>query len=141
MSDSQRPSEIRTPQLVVRFLALIGSLFIFHTLVLFYTAYMAEISQHELARVVGVHLAGILIVLGSFMALFVAHVAEGAAWGLYIWKRGLLPTFPESLYFSLSSLTAVGYGDVILPKESRILGSLMATSGLIMFGCPPRLCF
>jgi hypothetical protein len=37
------------------------------------------------------------------------------------------------LYFSPSSYATVGYGDVVLPSEWRILGPLEGIVGLILF--------
>ncbi|MGF1621745.1 MAG: ion channel [Rhodomicrobiaceae bacterium] len=38
------------------------------------------------------------------------------------------------VYFSLVSFTTLGFGDIILMKEWRILSGMMAANGLIIFG-------
>lgn len=44
------------------------------------------------------------------------------------------PTTPV-LYFSMTTLTTVGYGDVVLEGQQRMLVSLQAANGMIIFGC------
>lgn len=43
-------------------------------------------------------------------------------------------TFEASVYFSLVSFTTLGFGDVLLPHEWRLLGGMAAANGLLMFG-------
>jgi voltage-gated potassium channel Kch len=68
-----------------------------------------------------------------FVMLLVA-IVESTLWaGLYLWV-GALPTLSEALYFSLVTFTTLGYGDVILPEQWRILGAFQAANGILMFG-------
>jgi hypothetical protein len=46
----------------------------------------------------------------------------------------VLPDFETAIYFSLTSYTTVGYGDVVLPASWRILGPVEAGVGILMFG-------
>ena len=45
-----------------------------------------------------------------------------------------IPTFKTALYFSTSSFTTVGYGDLTLSEEWRLLGSMESANGMILFG-------
>ncbi len=59
--------------------------------------------------------------------------------GVWLWATvydllGVFPTLEESLYFSIVSYTTLGYGDVILPHEWRILSGMTATNGFLNFG-------
>ena len=51
--------------------------------------------------------------------------------GCYRWL--CFPSWESALYFSPSSYAPVGYGDVVLPSEWRILGPLEGIVGLILF--------
>lgn len=63
-----------------------------------------------------------------------AAVLESSFWAvLYLWV-GALPTANEALYFSLVTFTTLGYGDVTLSAQWRILGAFQAANGVIMFG-------
>jgi hypothetical protein len=47
---------------------------------------------------------------------------------------GLFPTMEEAVYFSLVAFTTLGFGDVLLPREWRLLAGLSAANGLLYFG-------
>ena len=38
------------------------------------------------------------------------------------------------MYFSITSYTTVGYGDVVLPASWRLLGPIEGAVGILMFG-------
>ena len=67
-------------------------------------------------------------------ALLVLHLLEMAAWAAAFVAAGVLPDFGTALYFSLKSYTTVGYGDVLPPESSRLLGPLEAAVGILMLG-------
>ena len=84
---------------------------------------------------------GKTLLLGSFFALLVAHVAEAAIWGLFLrWTR-LLPSLTEGVYFTAASITTLGYGDILLKYPWRHLGTLIAITGVLMFGCSSAFLF
>jgi hypothetical protein len=75
------------------------------------------------------------LVLGALVLLMLsAGFLESALWArFYVWA-GALPTFAEALYFSLVTFTTLGYGDVTLHEEWRMLGAFQAANGILMFG-------
>src|SRR5688500_17436230 len=73
-----------------------------------------------------------LIAVASFLLLL--HLLESASWAVWHWLSGALPDLETALYFSLASYTTVGYGDVVLPAQSRLLGPIEAGVGILMFG-------
>ena len=69
-----------------------------------------------------------------FTAIIFLHLLDAFVWaGLYYW-RGLFPDFESSLYFSLGSYTTIGYGDVVLPRAWRLLGTIEGISGVLLCG-------
>lgn len=83
------------------------------------------------------HLAPIrlhLVLTRVVLALFLLHVIEAALWaGFYVWS-GALPDFHTAMYFSVSSYTTVGYGDVVLDDQWRLLGAFESCIGVLMLG-------
>jgi voltage-gated potassium channel len=66
--------------------------------------------------------------------LLFLHLVEAGVWaGLFV-ISGILPDLETALYFSITSYTTVGYGDVVLPVSWRILGPIEAGVGILMFG-------
>ena len=85
--------------------------------------------------------AGKLLLLGCFFALTLAHVLEAVVWGLFLrWKK-VLPNITEGVYFSASSTTTLGYGDILLKYPWRHLGTLIAITGVLTFGCSTAFLF
>lgn len=86
-------------------------------------------------------LVGPVLIFTCFLVLFLTHLLEGAIWAVFLWRKRLMDDFGEAVYFSLTSFSAVGYGDVVLKKPWRALGAIMAVSGLLLFGCSTAFLF
>jgi len=85
------------------------------------------------------HPFGLLVFL--FLFIFALHAIEMLIWAVAFWLVGALPTFGEAVYFSISSYTTVGYGDVVLGPEWRTLGAAEAAVGVLLFGWSTALLF
>jgi hypothetical protein len=66
--------------------------------------------------------------------LLLLHVAEAGVWAGLFRIAGILPDMETAIYFSITSYTTVGYGDVVLPVSWRCLGPFEAAVGILMFG-------
>ena len=58
--------------------------------------------------------------------------------GVWIWASafialGQFQDLETSLYFSVVSMTTLGYGDIVIDREWRLLSGLIAANGLILF--------
>lgn len=75
-----------------------------------------------------------MMVLAVFL-VFSAHVIEAWLWAwLYISLDTVLPNFETALYFSTSTFTTVGYGDIVLSEKWRLLSSFQSAIGFVLFG-------
>jgi ABC-type sugar transport system permease subunit len=71
------------------------------------------------------------------LAVFIAHVIEIWIWAaLYYFEASIseIPTLEAAVYFSTSSFTTVGFGDLVLSEDWRLLSSIEAINGMILFG-------
>ena len=68
------------------------------------------------------------------LAVFSAHVIEIWVWATLFFFIEAMPTFEAALYFSTTSFTTVGFGDITLSEKWRLLSSLEAAAGMILFG-------
>jgi voltage-gated potassium channel len=95
-------------------------------------AHRARVSQQQKKhrRPLAAELHIVLVV--SVLLLF--HLAEAGVWAAVYWFGGLLPDMEKAIYFSITSYTTVGYGDVLLPADRRLLGPIEAAVGILMFG-------
>ncbi len=66
--------------------------------------------------------------------MLIVHLCEAAIWAAaYCWLDAL-PDFSTAFYFSLTSYSTVGYGDVVLPQAWRLLGPIESVVGVLMLG-------
>src|SRR6266446_5459079 len=82
--------------------------------------------------------------LGSFVSviqilrvvsvLLLMHWVEAGIWAGFFLASGALPDIETATYFSLTSYTTLGYGDVVLPMSWRLLGPFEGAVGILMFG-------
>jgi len=73
-------------------------------------------------------------------AVIALHGLQVLVWaGCYRWL--CLPSWESALYFSATSYTTVGYGDIILPSKWRMLGPIESILGILMCGLSVSLLF
>ena len=75
----------------------------------------------------------------AFFTLFIMQVTLILVLEMWLWALCYLlidgfSSMEESLYFSISAFTTVGFGDILLPHEWRLLGVIEAACGFLMFG-------
>ena len=76
----------------------------------------------------------IWLLIRIFAVIISLHLAQICAWAAFYTLWGGLENFETALYFSISSYTTIGYGDVVLPPRWRLLGGIEGVTGVLMFG-------
>ena len=80
------------------------------------------------------------LVIRSTIAVIALHGLQILLWAT--WYRAIcLPSWESAFYFSSTSYSTVGYGDVVLPSEWRLLGPLEGIIGVLMCGITVGLLF
>ncbi len=72
--------------------------------------------------------------VGLVSFLLLLHLIEASVWAECYWLMGLFPDMETAGYYSLTSYTTVGYGDVHLSSNWRMLGPIESGVGVLMFG-------
>lgn len=72
----------------------------------------------------------VLTVLGTFFA----HILQIWLWAGFYLLFTDLNGLEEALYFSTSTFTTVGFGDLVLDEEWRLTSSFQSANGFILFG-------
>lgn len=72
----------------------------------------------------------VLVVLG----LVAIHFIEIMIYAVAYSALGIFETFEASLYYSTSAFTTVGFGDVAIASEWRLLGALEGLNGFLLIG-------
>ena len=73
-------------------------------------------------------------VTGAILVMFFASLLEVMVWAATFITLNAIQGFEQSLYFSMVTYTTLGYGDVLLDENWRLLGAFAAVNGIIMFG-------
>ncbi|MGB3280166.1 MAG: ion channel [Pseudorhodobacter sp.] len=76
----------------------------------------------------------LLVMLGVSFVVLGIITAGVWIWALAFYGLGIFLTLEASVYFSLVSYTTLGFGDILLPQEWRLLSGMAAANGLLNFG-------
>ena len=102
-----------------------------------YSYYAFRSMRHRHVRALG-HLGEIphrvFLVVLSVVLLLALHCIETTMWALYYMESGSLPDFATALYFSILSYATIGYGDIVLPAQERLVGAMEGMVGTMMSG-------
>lgn len=84
------------------------------------------------------------VLIWTTVALITLHVIEMTLWAVvYVSLPGKagLADFSEALYYSIVTITTLGYGDVTLNEDWQILGGMEAMVGITVFGLTTAILF
>jgi hypothetical protein len=68
------------------------------------------------------------------LVLFVGHLLQFATWAALFLGLGEFTDFQTAFYHSTVNFTSLGYGDIVMSEQWRLLGALEAANGVLMFG-------
>jgi hypothetical protein len=69
------------------------------------------------------------------------HLTQIGLWAVTLDLCGVVPSFGTAVYLSAQDYTALGYGDIQLSEQWRLLGPLEAINGLLFFGISTAVLF
>jgi len=87
--------------------------------------------ERGVAQLSSLH-AAILMIRFSILVI-VLHFLQIFIWSMF-YRWYCLPSWESSFYFSATSFSTVGYGDVVLPRVWRLLGPVESVTGVLMCG-------
>ena len=74
------------------------------------------------------------LVSGVVILMFLASVLEVLVWAITYLALNAIQGLEKALYFSMVTFTTLGYGEIVLDEQWRLLASFEAANGIIMFG-------
>jgi hypothetical protein len=80
------------------------------------------------------HTGRVLLISMLVVMMFLLSVVEALFWAYAYLRVGAIADFEPALYFSLVTFTTLGYGDITLGPDWRMLAAFEAANGIIMFG-------
>jgi hypothetical protein len=103
-----------------------------HTLL---TGYLVHFIRKRVRVSTGASIVRAVLRINFVILLTIAAtLVETAIWASSYLYIGALQEFEEALYFSIITYTTLGYGDITLGDQWRLLASIEAANGIIMFG-------
>ncbi len=75
----------------------------------------------------------LVLVLSALSSLWLMTVGVWI-WALAFHVLGLFPSWEAAVYFSLTAFTTLGFSDLVLPLEWRLLAGMAAANGLLTIG-------
>ena len=79
-------------------------------------------------------LSATALIAAFVLSMSLIAVIESAMWAGVYFAVGAMSDFRDALYFSLVTFTTLGYGDITLNEEWRLLAGFQAAIGIIIFG-------
>lgn len=96
---------------------------------------LAVLRRHRQAsKMIVASIVNVMAILLAAFGLFVLHALEIWLWATLYLVLNAFPDLEQALYFSTSTYVTIGYGDVVLPIGSRILGVIEGANGIILIG-------
>jgi len=74
------------------------------------------------------------ILVVSMLIMMVGNLFQIAVWGGLFVLCGEFADYATAFYHSVVNFTTLGYGDVVMSENRRLLGALEAANGVLMFG-------
>ncbi len=74
------------------------------------------------------------VMIVASLAIAILHHAEAALWAAVYIRLGILTDWDTAVYFSIVTMTTVGYGDVTLSGDWRVLAAFQAMNGMLLSG-------
>jgi len=68
------------------------------------------------------------------LIIFVGNLLQIGLWAMLFVFIGEFTELTTAFYHSLVNFTTLGYGDIVMSKERRMLGALEALNGVLMIG-------
>ena len=79
-------------------------------------------------------IASIRPLIVAMLAMLAANFIQITLWGLVFLWLGEFEELYEAIYHSAVNFSSLGYGDVVMSKNRKLLGPLEAVNGVIMLG-------
>ena len=125
------PEPLSVLEVLVGLVGLVVTIFVHGSSIRFITRYFSD-------RWVGVTPATPrwrvnLLLAVTIAALSITHFVETLIWAIPISMSGIVPAMRDSYFFVLESYTTLGAGSIELPDQWRLIGPIIAMSGLFTF--------
>ena len=78
--------------------------------------------------------SSLVVIISIMLLLVVSNLAQVAVWAALFRILGEFQQFSEAFYHSAVNFATLGYGDIVMSEEHKLLGPLQAINGVLMIG-------
>ena len=75
-----------------------------------------------------------MLIAQVMLILVLGNLLQGAIWAMLFMALGEFGDFSTAYYHSLVNFATLGYGDIVMTDQWRILGPMQAINGVLMIG-------
>ena len=79
-------------------------------------------------------LSTLFVMIAVIATLFIGSCAQIGLWALFFQRLGEFSNYQDALYHSAVNFSSLGYGDIVMSRDNRLLGPLEAINGILMVG-------
>lgn len=94
--------------------------------------YFIKLEKKNAIRPTLLNASSILII--SMLVMLIGTFVQITIWAWLFWVYGEFETFETAFYHSVVNFSSLGYGDIVMSEEKRLLGALESTNGVLMLG-------
>lgn len=74
------------------------------------------------------------LLLGFMLVMMLGNLLQVTIWAMLFLIYGEFANFATAFYHSVVNFSTLGYGDLVMSEQRRLLGALEAANGVLMFG-------
>ena len=78
--------------------------------------------------------SSLLVVSSVMLLLVVGNLAQVALWAVLFQLVGEFEYFDAAFYHSAVNFSTLGYGDIVMSQQHKLLGPIQAINGVLMIG-------
>jgi hypothetical protein len=78
--------------------------------------------------------SSLLVINGVMLLLVIGNLGQIAIWALLFRLLGEFQQFDDAFYHSAVNFGSLGYGDIVMSDQHKLLGALEAINGVLMIG-------
>jgi hypothetical protein len=129
----QIPAEFTLPAAIIIGSIILVSLVLFHGMGVHWVSKIHKRGEIRL-RAGRPHVFAALVLFGTAIFLLLSlHIIGVIWWAIVLRRLGLIHTGKDAIYFCANAYTTLGYGQVDLDSQYRIISPIIGISGLFTF--------
>ncbi len=76
----------------------------------------------------------LVVINGVMLLLIIGNLAQVAIWSALFLLLDEFASFSDAFYHSAVNFSTLGYGDIVMSEQYRLLGPIQAINGILMIG-------